>query len=496
MHRVAGIAFWVVLTCALALGFAWFDMPGHGLAFVGQGAVVASVYMDGHALFLLGMVGVSAVELLVPRWLEDHAVAIFAGCCAIGTVALALYCAPVAPPVIAASIVVTGFANVLFTSTIATTLLTRLLDRERLMIAVAVSLAAKTFLVYATNRFLSPEWQVAVLVATPVACALCALLARSWMPDVSTVSEDKRVKFKRPLSDLMLGAVLVAAIIFAATRVVSNMGFWGTDYPLVAWGVLPSLMVTAVYLAICYATLVKADSRLLLRFLPALLVLFASYSFLYSGVGAQLGLSETFLSVVVQYAELYGQTFMWAVLLLGMRTLAIPSFRVVGILFGTFTIVELILQHCLTVFSGASLAIVLFAFFTMFAVLVWALCRFYGKEGVEEGSIGLSAGAEGGAGFDCGDEGAVLQEGTSPVVYPEGIRRAIAERYGLSERETEVFLLLAQGRTRKFICDELFISEGTASSYTSRVYEKLGVRSKQELLTLVLDQEGAASVVR
>ena len=53
-----------------------------------------------------------------------------------------------------------------------------------------------------------------------------------------------------------------------------------------------------------------------------------------------------------------------------------------------------------------------------------------------------------------------------------------------------MFLLLAQGRSRRFICEELFIADGTASTYISRVYEKLGVHSKQELLSLVLEQEG------
>ncbi len=50
-----------------------------------------------------------------------------------------------------------------------------------------------------------------------------------------------------------------------------------------------------------------------------------------------------------------------------------------------------------------------------------------------------------------------------------------------------MFLLLAQGRTRRFICDELFVADGTASTYISRVYDKFGVHSKQELLTCVLE---------
>ena len=51
-----------------------------------------------------------------------------------------------------------------------------------------------------------------------------------------------------------------------------------------------------------------------------------------------------------------------------------------------------------------------------------------------------------------------------------------------------MFLLLAQGRSRRFIADELFITEGTESKHSQRIYEKLGVHSKQELLSVVLDE--------
>ena len=73
----------------------------------------------------------------------------------------------------------------------------------------------------------------------------------------------------------------------------------------------------------------------------------------------------------------------------------------------------------------------------------------------------------------------------------------IAARYGLSSRETEVFMLLAQGRSRRYISDELFIAEGTVANHTGRVYEKLGVHSKQELLSLVHPkQEGNAQTTK
>lgn len=493
MRNTSSWGAWTLLVCAMSVGFAWFDMPGHGSAFAAQGELIAT-YLDGHSLFLMGMLAIVVLELAVPRWLERHCTAMLALSLAVGTASLVLYCAQVPPAAVAASVVATGFADVLFTTVAASTILTRLLDHEQTALAVIASLAVKTLFVYGADRFVGESGQTALLISMPAVCVACALAARRLLPATSETLGGTRVKFKRPLSGLMVGIMLVAAVIFAATRVVSNLGFWGTAYPLTDWPPLPSLAITAIYLFLCYFTLVKVDARLLFRFLPALLTLFALYAFLYSDLGGQLGLSREFASVLAQYAELYGQAFMWAVLLLGMRTLAVPPLRVIGILFGAFTFVELFLQYFLTVFNEASFGVVLFAFFAMFAVLIWALCRFYGKGGFEgelEGGVPRAVGASGAEAPPV--DPAPVAANSPPAATQAQMRHALAARYGLSERETEVFLLLALGRTRRFICDELFISEGTASSYTGRVYEKLGVHSKQELLTFVLEQEAGAT---
>ena len=60
-----------------------------------------------------------------------------------------------------------------------------------------------------------------------------------------------------------------------------------------------------------------------------------------------------------------------------------------------------------------------------------------------------------------------------------------AESYGLSPRETEVFVLLAQGRNRTYIQNTLFLAEGTVKTHTSRIYQKLGVSNRQDMITLV-----------
>ena len=61
----------------------------------------------------------------------------------------------------------------------------------------------------------------------------------------------------------------------------------------------------------------------------------------------------------------------------------------------------------------------------------------------------------------------------------------IARRYGLSPRETEVFTLLAQGRTRAFIQEELVLSGGTVKTHVTHIYAKMGVHDRQEMMDLI-----------
>lgn len=61
----------------------------------------------------------------------------------------------------------------------------------------------------------------------------------------------------------------------------------------------------------------------------------------------------------------------------------------------------------------------------------------------------------------------------------------LAEGYGLSSREAEVFALLAKGRTAEHIGKQLYVSENTVRSHIQRIYRKMGVHSRQELLDAV-----------
>lgn len=73
----------------------------------------------------------------------------------------------------------------------------------------------------------------------------------------------------------------------------------------------------------------------------------------------------------------------------------------------------------------------------------------------------------------CANDGRV-EEGSLEVRF--------CERYGLSPREQDVFLLLVRGRTAQVISDKLFISVETVRVHIKNIYRKAGVHSQQELI--------------
>ena len=61
----------------------------------------------------------------------------------------------------------------------------------------------------------------------------------------------------------------------------------------------------------------------------------------------------------------------------------------------------------------------------------------------------------------------------------------VAHERKLSPREEEVLVYLARGRTNRYIANELCVSPHTAKTHTKRIYEKLGVNSRQEVIDMI-----------
>lgn len=75
--------------------------------------------------------------------------------------------------------------------------------------------------------------------------------------------------------------------------------------------------------------------------------------------------------------------------------------------------------------------------------------------------------------------------GVSPDALVDQVSSMLTVENGLTPRESEILALAARGRNRKFISEELTVSEETIKSHVYSIYRKLGIHSQQELLDLV-----------
>jgi len=57
----------------------------------------------------------------------------------------------------------------------------------------------------------------------------------------------------------------------------------------------------------------------------------------------------------------------------------------------------------------------------------------------------------------------------------------------LTDREREVFMLMARGSTNADIAEELFISEGTVKTHAKRIFSKLELRDRVQLVVFAYE---------
>ncbi len=70
----------------------------------------------------------------------------------------------------------------------------------------------------------------------------------------------------------------------------------------------------------------------------------------------------------------------------------------------------------------------------------------------------------------------------------ESVFRDIAKNYGLTDRETEIFVLWVTGHGAKYVQDALSISQSTVKTHIRHIYEKFDVHSRADLMA-VLEQK-------
>ncbi len=342
-------------------------------------------------------------------------------------------------------------------------------DYATVVSILAVSLLAKTILTSVINLHISSGVQVVAAVVSLIAAFATVWLGQREL-DRSIETLDLAELPKVDESDKRVFLVLLALlpVLRALVRALSKMGFWGSGWEVenIISG-LGFLVVSALVLFFARVTLVKEQGDdVITRFLPPFMVILGGFFLLDPQVTRLVGITPWTSYVLITFVELFSQLFHWALIVLSIRSLNIHPYRVVGIgyaVYGASSIVyALLLQN--TVELSSVLIVLAMYFFILVMMMLFRSHRSAGPD-VEVGET-------------------VAKAPSSEEERLEGIAR----HHGLSPRETEVFVLLAQGRNRSYIQNRLFLAEGTVKTHTSRIYQKLGVNNRQDMITLVQNE--------
>lgn len=90
--------------------------------------------------------------------------------------------------------------------------------------------------------------------------------------------------------------------------------------------------------------------------------------------------------------------------------------------------------------------------------------------------------------FDKTVQGIVSIQSDTPRTIDERFENdvaALSKRHGLTDRETEILLLMAKGRNSVFLQKHFVVSKNTIKTHIKHIYRKLEVHSQQEVIDLI-----------
>ncbi|MFR1929502.1 MAG: response regulator transcription factor, partial [Eggerthella lenta] len=276
----------------------------------------------------------------------------------------------------------------------------------------------------------------------------------------------------------MVAVLVIVGVLLAMVRIFGPSGVWGdsnTTY-FDALGRIPAISVLTVCLAAFawLALLLMAKQPASVRFQPPILVVIAGLFVVV--VRAQLGdVPSVLLDSIVQLNDPFAHLLFWSAVAAACTLLPLPENRIVGIAglaYAAASVVWVVFLRGSAVVETVVILVVVALVMNRSWLSSLARGRGRGRQ-VAEGALDDEA---------AGDTASRL---TQSIVER---CQEVAAAYALSPRETEVFTLLAQGRTCSFVQDELVLAESTVKTHMSHIYGKLGVGGRQEMMDLLLDE--------
>lgn len=485
----------VLASCGLGLNLVWCTLMGHTLGFMSS-AVGMDTWVNPRLFFLAGILVCTVAFVAAPRVLK-HADGmlrfVLPLLSAFGTACFGMSFNQTIfdPGTLAVGGLFVAGMGYFWLAARYILLLARTQGYTCAVGSIAGGLVVKLPVLLVLSAFASPAVQVVVAIAMPVATALlfetaCAKARDRADADVEKASDStalaaqgmrlrtvfgvpavQRTRQRASAAErrTMFVLLAIAAVVLAVIRSVSYLGMWGDTNANISMALpwVTAMVVPAICVVVfAYAALVRlADAALPIRFQPALLLILVGL-FVVAIQANPTGASLGFLTVVIQIDELFAHLLFWTIVVTALDVLDVPSYRVMGvagIVYAAASVAWVLLL------GRAAIVDTLLVMLATYAFVAIALCAVWFVPSKKD--------------LACDEDAAPLAQTVSDTCLE------LAGRYGLSPRETEVFVLLAQGRTRTFIQDELVLSGSTVKTHVSHIYAKMDVHDRQEMMDLI-----------
>ena len=484
----------------LSLILLWCTLMGHTPGFLLSSLGLAE-WANARTFWLTGILVLAAVLTAAPRWVAAHEGSlafVMPVMAAVGTgcFALSFHQDFFSPTILATcGLVLAGLGYFWFASRFVILLATTQ-GFACVVWCIVAAFPLRQLMSLALDGFIDPAQQVVVAIALPCLAAACFEAARAAgarqgaaraagaepatgpSPAPGAAGGAEPSARQRQAAGDMVAVLVIVGVLLAMVRIFGPSGVWGdsnTTY-FDALGRIPAISVLTVCLAAFawLALLLMAKQPASVRFQPPILVVIAGLFVVV--VRAQLGdVPSVLLDSIVQLNDPFAHLLFWSAVAAACTLLPLPENRIVGIAGLAYAAASVVW----VVFLRGSAVVETVVILVVVALVMnrsWLASLVRGR------------GRDGAAADDAAADGAADDAASRLTRSIVARCQEVAAAYALSPRETEVFMLLAQGRTCSFVQEELVLAESTVKTHMSHIYAKLGVSGRQEMMDLLFGE--------
>lgn len=461
------------LLCGLGLAcnFVWCTLEGHSEGFVASLRGLDE-FVNSRIFFQLGFFLIASLMIAVPRLLERAArpldVCIPVASC-VATVAFAEAFevgGDAAAPMCVAGLLVSGVGYCWLVTRFYLVIMHRR-GFVSAVVATVLCLLIKEALLAPLLTLAPAGLQIAVAASMPLCMAALLFAAGRFGREGASGQAGAPQDPVGYQVELYVVFAVVFALLLSVVRGYSRLGMWGVGDLVPSFAPLTLLRTVALALAVAafagLAIIPQAGKPVAIRFHAPIVVVCAGFLI----VGLQFALdSDRFLSFCLQVEECFAHLAFWASACALIERRPDPVLRMVGIplaVYSATSVLYVALRSAHAIFAFGLMAVVVYIAIVLLAHNMASLARNGGEAG--------------------GDHPAQARQSVLEAVY--GSCEELACRYELSPREAQILPMVVEGRSRSYISNSLHLSDSTVKTHMSRIYAKLSVSNRQELVDLV-----------